>query len=88
MSVIETRYRDITIEELKAVHSKMSFHPLDTDWPRMRTKPIQVQTPPIPEDEMDPAQKTCGEPWYIVVGGALTDDVVWTVCSHLAEIGD
>lgn len=89
MSVIETRYRDITCEELRRLHSEMDFEAFaDEEWQRMRNRLIQVALPPLSEDQMDQAQKTCGERWYRVVGGALTNDREWNVCSHLAEIGD
>jgi len=84
--IIQTRYRDISFEELRRVHDAMFYSSARVgDWSEKRGKLINVETPPIPEEQLDPNARKCGERWYRIVSGVFQGN--W-VCPHIAEIGD
>lgn len=85
--IIETRYRDVDSAEIYKFHPKMPRND-EPYWKDMRGRTIKIVSPPIPIEDMDDAQKTCGERWYRVVKGHPNDGYVWHVCPHIAEIGD
>ncbi len=82
--VIETRYRDLTYEELCTVHTEiMGFMVTSITqslWEKKRGKIIHIKTPS--------SEKTCcGQPLYYVVEKFMENGVAWA-CSCIAEIGD
>ncbi len=76
--IVETRYRDITSEELDELHPRSLFSNDGIDWESIRGKPVRIITPALPDRD------ACGGPFYWIEGRQGT---AW-VCPHLAEIGD
>lgn len=78
---MNTRYRDITLEELREAHppskgfTSASIH----DWEAVRGAPLVIETPHTNRISY------CGSPEYRVLSGPISGSFV---CSHLAEIGD
>lgn len=87
MTTLQTKYRDIAMEELLTLHPLTHFYPGSPGiWEdKMRGKPITIELPPLPENQMTPQEKSCGERWFRIVNGGQPG---CHVCPHLAEIGD
>ncbi len=73
---IVTRYRDITLAEVRKVHHMI--HIEINNWHQLRGKPVTIKLPPHDNEH-------CGGPWYEVVNGPIMPAFV---CPHIAEIGD
>ncbi len=77
--IIETRFRDISYEEMDACavkHAKRRQN-CRSWWAANRGKPITIETPSIQAVDF-----TCDGPFYRVAGE------MFAVCPHIAEIGD
>lgn len=76
MPVIQTRYRDIPIEEVR----KCAATYPEEQWRKFRGQPVSFITPPLGDIRKD--GDVCSHPAY-----STTDHLHW-ICPGIAEIGD
>lgn len=83
MSVIQTRYRDISFEEASKCASPEFLNGINgpETWEKNRGRAISIETPPT--DLVDLRYWSCRGPFYYIAGSNE-----YAVCPHLAEIGD
>jgi len=82
--IIETKYRDISFEEALQCCSEEFLKLKEASkevWERNRGKLVLIQTPPT---TINMLYFKCNGPFYNIVG--MKDR--YSVCPHLAEIGD
>jgi len=81
VNTIQTRYRDVHWREIDEHHRAYpGVLPNTIAWQELRGKPIQIETPHLPDDN------GCGAPWYRIQSGPYPAAIF--ACSHIAEIGD
>lgn len=80
---IETRYRDISYEELRVAHP--DAHCTKKEWEPLRGKSARIRTAQV--DPTEVIGKHCGGPFYDEIG-KVSGDLQGVTCPHEAEIGD
>lgn len=86
--IIETRYRDVPFQE--AIKCAPRLSGVDSaDWEDLRGKPVRVIVPGRPRSIGSYFE--CEGPFFTVDSGPFIRNgelVRYTVCPHIAEIGD
>lgn len=92
--MIETRYRDLTWDQVSAFKAQSSRITPER-WSELRGKAVRIQTPPMPVSIYDcaPCLEENGQSYSVIDNNgnlipSSTGNGHKAVCVHIAEIGD